>query len=205
MSGVGPTRYPSGSSFALSLLLMSPAPFSPPDGVPLSATLLDVFSRQIAWLTSANQESKRALTAWLLASPPPPAGPSAHLAHARRLATRHWTQVREVLGPLPAASADGACEAITELLRSGEACLQTDRPEDERYAALLRVVQQLAACFGTACASAAETALRLGRGDLSLVLGSWAAAWREFQHALGQTEFPFTSAPAAELPSALSA
>ena len=149
---------------------------------PAADNLLDLFLQQIAWLTSGAQEAKRTFAIWLLSSPPPPSGPAAMLSQARRLTGRHLVQLEQLTEGLSLAlPTDAECRAISAMLEEGEACLRSSSPDAVRYAALLAVVQRISTCFGTACASAGETAIVLGRVDIAAVLGSWAAAWRDLQ------------------------
>lgn len=157
-----------------------------------SDRLLELFLNQLSWILGGAQDAKRVFTAWLLASPPPPVGPAAVLAQARRLTGRHLVQLDQLLEGLSVPLDDANQNpAIRALLQEGDACLCPGNHDSARFAVLLSVVQRISACFGTACASAAETAMVLGRVDLAAVLASWAAAWRELQRTLA----PVSAAP----------
>jgi hypothetical protein len=152
-----------------------------------SENLLELFLDQLQWITQGAHEAKRVLTVWLLASPPPPSGPAAALSQARRLTARHLVQLEQLIDGMPLAR-ELQNEVIGTLLQDGEACLRSGRPEAVRYSQLLTVLQRIASCFGTACASASESAIVLGRVDLAAVLTSWSAAWRELQRSLVTSE-----------------
>jgi hypothetical protein len=150
-----------------------------------SDTLLELFLNQLSWLVGGAHEAKRVFTSWLLASPPPPSGPALLLAQARRLTGRHLAQLEQLLEgvALPIGTSDPN-HAIAALLDEGEACLRDGGTEAQRYAKLLVSLQRISTCLGSACASAAETAMVLGRVDLAAVLASWAAAWRDLQRSI---------------------
>lgn len=162
---------------------------------PAAENLLELFLQQLSWLTGGAQEAKRVFTLWLLTSPPLPRGPAAMLSQARRLTGRHLVQLEQLLNglnlPVPPG---GESRAIHAMLEEAEACLRSSSPEPVRYAALLAVVQRISTCFGTACASAGETAMVLGRVDLAAVLASWAAAWRDLEQSLTREGFSFAAA-----------
>lgn len=162
---------------------------------PAAENLLELFLQQLSWLTGGAQEAKRVFAQWLLASPPPPSGPAAMLSQARQLAGRHLVQLEQLLSDLALPVGPGMeSRAIRAMLEEGDSCLQSSSPEPVRYAALLAVVQRISTCFGTACASAGETAIVLGRVDLAAVLASWAAAWRDLERSLARKGFSFAAA-----------
>jgi hypothetical protein len=161
---------------------MLPVPASssacPPSTV--SDNLLELFLHQLSWLVAGGHDAKRAFTVWLLASPPPPSGTAAVLSQARRITARHLAQLELLLSAwsLPAAAA--APSALRGLFATGD---DSSRPAPAigQRAEQLATIQRVSGCFGPACASAAETAMVLGRVDIAVVLASWAAAWRDLQ------------------------
>ncbi|HEX2101713.1 MAG TPA: hypothetical protein VHF69_13655, partial [Candidatus Synoicihabitans sp.] len=131
-----------------------PAPASP--AAVITEDLLGLFLEQLSWLVGGAQDAKRAFTGWLLASPPPPSGPATVLAQARRLSTKHLAQLEQLLGDLPVVTR-GDNPAITEMIEQGHRQLAGTAPDAVRYNNLMVAVQRISVCFGTACASAAET------------------------------------------------
>lgn len=174
---------------------LSASPSAPSTTSPAAENLLELFLQQLSWLTGGAQEAKRVFALWLLASPPPRLGPAAMLSQARQLAGRHLVQLEQLLTGIPLPTTPGLeSRAIRAMLDEGDAYLRSGSPEPVRYAGLLAVVQRISTCFATACASAGETAMVLGRVDLAAVLASWAAAWRDLERSLSRDGFSFAAA-----------
>jgi hypothetical protein len=150
----------------------------PPSAV--SDTLLELFLHQLSWLVAGGRDAKRAFTVWLLASPPPPSGTAAVLSQARRITARHLAQLELLLSAWSLPTEAAAPSALAPLFSTGDGSSRpvsvTGQPAEQ-----LAIMTRVCGCFGPACASTAETAMVLGRVDIAVVLGSWAAAWRDLQ------------------------